>query len=330
MFQFPSLMKGAACRLLLGCLALLPFTHVTYAAAWPERPIQLVVPIGPGSYPDILARIIAPKLSEELGQTIIIDNRPGAGTNIGTAHAAKAAPDGYTLLLHSVVTTISASLYSNLTYDPRKDFAPISQLSWVPNVVVVNPSLPVKTMPELVDYGRKNPGKLRFASAGAGATTHLAGELLKMAADIDLQHVPYSQISQGFSDVMSGQIEMVIPNLPTMVGQMKAGRVRALAVTGANRSPAFPDLPTVAESGFPGFEVVSWHGLVAPAGTPPEIVSRVHQAAIKVLKDPKVAELIAQQGAVIVGSSPSEYAAYIRSETDRWAKVITKAGIRID
>ena len=314
-------------------LATLAFASIAVEAAaqqYPDKPIRWIVPGSPGSYPDQLARLLAAKVSESLGQPIVVDNRPGAGTNLGTAIAAKAPADGYTLFLHAVPIAINATLYAKLDYDPRKDFVPITQFTSVSNVLVVHAKLPVSSLRELIAYSKSTPGGLQFASAGSGTTAHLAGQLLKSMSSANMTHVPYSNFNQGITDVISGQVSMVIPNLPPVLPQIRAGLLRPLAVTGARRSAALPDLPTVSEAGVPGYEVSSWHGLAVPTGTPAPIVDRLHAEFVKALKTPEVAAKIAEMGAEVVASSPAEYAAYVQSETEKWAKVVREAGARID
>jgi len=301
-----------------------------FAQRYPEKPIRWIVPGSAGSYPDALARLVAAKVSESIGQPIVIDNRPGAGTNLGTAIAARAPADGYTLFLHAVPVAINASLYAKLDYDARKDFVPITQLTSVSNVLVINPKLPIGSVRELIAYSKTNPGGVQFASAGSGTTAHLAGQLLKSMTSADMTHVPYSNFNQGITDVISGQVSMVIPNLPPVLPQIKAGLLKPLAVTGARRSATLPDVPTVAEAGVPGYEVSSWHGLAVPTGTPAPIVERLYTEFVRAVRSPDVAAKIAEMGAEVIASSPSEYAAYVNSEIDKWAKVVREAGARID
>jgi tripartite-type tricarboxylate transporter receptor subunit TctC len=324
--SIPMRLLAAAAATLAIAVAAAPAT----AQRYPDRPIRWIVPGSAGSYPDQLARLLAAKVSESIGQPIVIDNRPGAGTNLGTAIAAKAPPDGYTLFLHAVPVAINATLYAKLDYDPRKDFVPITQFTSVSNVLVVSPKLPVSSVSELLALANAKPGSVQYASAGSGTTAHLAGALLKSMTRADLTHVPYSNFNQGTSDVISGHVAMVIPNLPPVLPQIKAGLLKPLAVTGAKRSAALPDVPTMSEAGVKGYEVSSWHGLAVPTGTPQPIVDRLYSEFIKALKSPDVAARIAEMGADIVASTPAEYAAYVQSEIEKWGTVVREAVSRAD
>ena len=311
-------------------LATLSFTPGAFAQTWPDRPIKLIVPFGPGSFPDMVARVVGEKMSANLGQPIVVDNRPGAGGNLGTEAVVRSKPDGYTLLLHSVANATSKALYINLSFDPLKDLKPVTQLAGVGNVLVVSPSLPVSKLSELIELANKNPNGLSFASGGNGTTAHLAGELLRSITKAHFVHVPYTNFGQALTDVMGGQPDFVIPNLPPTVPQIKGGKLKPIAVTTSKRSALLPNVPTIAESGVKGYEVLSWNGIAAPAGTPEAIVERLHTEAVRALRDPKVQQRLAEQGAEAVGSSPAEYDAFIRSETEKWARVIKESGAKVE
>jgi tripartite-type tricarboxylate transporter receptor subunit TctC len=300
-------------------------------AAYPEKPVTVVVPFPPGGGGDTLARTVMSRVSQELGQAIVIENKPGAGGNIGSVAVARAAPDGYTLLYGTNGThAINHTLYRNPGFDATKDFAPITRLTEIPALLVVNPSmLPVKSVPELVAYLKANPGKVSFASAGNGTTSHLAGVLFASMAGVDITHVPYKGGAQAITDVMGGQVAMMIDVMPNTYPHVKAGRVRALAISTAKRSPAAPDLPTIAES-VPGFEVSAWDALFAPAGTPKPIIDRLNAAVHKALNDPGVKESLLSRGTVTVPSTPDELARHVASEAARWGKVVKQSGAQID
>ena len=297
---------------------------------WPEKPVRIVVPFGPGSFPDIVARVVGQKMSEQLGQSVIFDNKPGAGGNIGTDAVVRAKPDGYTLLLHTVANAINASLYRSLPFDASKDLVPVSQIASVSNVLVVPSALPVKTLKELIELARTSRQGLTFASGGTGTTAHLAGQLFKTMAQVKVEHVPYANFSQALTDVMSGQPDFVIPNIPPTIPHIQGGKFRAIAVTGAKRSALLPEVPTFAEAGLSGYEVSSWNGLAVPAGTPPEVIARLHAEVVKALMDPEVAKKLTAQGAEIVGSTPAAYASLIKAETAKWRGVVRDTGALVD
>lgn len=296
------------------------------AQTFPDKPIRLIVPFGVGSFPDIVARIVGEKMSVNLGQQIVIDNRAGAGGNLGTELVVRAKPDGYTLLLHSVANATSKGLYPNLNFDPLKDLKPITQLAGVGNVLVVNPALPVNNLAELLELAKKRPMGLSYASGGKGTTAHLAVELLRASTKANFVHVPYTNFGQALTDVMGGQADFVMPNIPPTVANIKAGKMRAIAVTTTTRSALLPNVPTLAESGVKGYEVQSWNGLAAPAGTPDALIERLHAEAVKALNDPDVQRRLAEQGAEIVGNTPAQYDAFIRAETSKWTRVIQESG----
>ena len=301
------------------------------APAYPTKPIRLVVPFPPGGATDIIARAVAQKLSETWNQSIVVDNRPGAGGNIGTELVAKAAPDGYTLEMGTVGThAINGSLYAKIPFDHVKDFAPIILVAGVPNVLVVNAALPVNSVQELIAYGKANPGKLNFASSGNGTSTHLSGELFKVMTGVQMTHVPYKGSAPALQDLLAGQVQLMFDNLPPSLPQIKAGKLRALAVTSATRAPALPDVPTVAESGLAGFEASSWFGLLAPTGTPPAIIAKINEEVVKWLASPEGKEKLAAIGANPAGGPPEDFARHIQAETAKWAKVVKASGAKVD
>ena len=309
----------------------LAFCTPVAAQAYPAKPVKIVVPFAAGGAVDILTRVLADKLSPALGQQIVVEPVTGAGGNIGSAAVAKAAPDGYTLLMATTGThTINPGLYKNLPFDAEKDFAPITLVASVPNILVVHPDVPVKNVKELVALAKSQPGKLDFASFGHGTSNHLSGELFKSVAGIEVVHVPYKNAPQAVLDVVGGQVKFAFVNAPLALPQVRAGKLRALAVTGAKRSPAVPELPTMAEAGLPDFVVESWYGLMAPVGTPEPVIRRIRDDTLKVLARPDLVEAFAKQGADVVTSTPSEFASMVSSEKARWAEVIRKSGAKID
>jgi len=315
---------------LLG-IVLATITGVADAQAWPSKPIKWVVPFAPGGTTDILARTVGDKLAIALGVPVVIENKPGAGGGIGAEFTAKSAPDGYTIMGGTISThAINASLYSKLPYDPVKDFVPITLIARVPNMLVVNPSVPAKDVKELIALLKANPGKYTFASSGNGTSQHLSGELFKTMAGVEMQHIPYKGSPPALQDVVGGQVTMTFDNITTAWPLAKAGKLRALAVTTANRSAIAPDVPTLAESGLPGFEVGSWQGVFAPAGTPPEIIKRLNMEIVKILNMPEVKEKLIGLGAEPVGNSPEEFSAMVKLEVVKWADVVKKSGARVD
>lgn len=299
--------------------------------AYPTRPIRIVVAYTPAGTTDILARLIGQKMTESWGQSVIVENRPGANGNIGTEIAARATPDGYTILMATAAThSINNTLYPKLSWHAERDFAPVSLVAVVPNLLVVNNALPVKSVKELIAYAKANPGKLTFGSPGIGATAHLSMELFKTLTGTSMVHVPYKGSAGVLADVTGGQIQLAMDNIPVYLPQAKAGKIRALAVSSPKRAAAAPDIPTVAEAGVPGFEALSWFGLVAPAKTPAATVSRLAAETQRILKLPDVSERIVALGAQPVGGTPQEYAAFIKSEIQKWQKVIRSAGVKIE
>lgn len=321
----------AICRIVLSLLFVL--TSGTGAAAgadFPSKPIRIVVPFAAGGTSDILARILAQSLGQVLKQAVVVENRPGAGGNIGSDFVAKSPADGYTLILASVGThAINSSLFANMPYDPAKDFSAITLIATVPTVLVINPQVPARSVRELIELARKNSGKLTFASAGIGTTQQLAGEMLKEKAGIDIVHVPYKGGGPAVTDLLGGQVSLMFPNIPVAFNHIRSGKLRALAVASAKRSPALPDVPTMSEAtGYPKFEVSTWFGVLGAAGTPASIVSQLNQAIHIALQPTEVREKLAQQGAELLTSTPEEFAGYIREELAKWAAVVKRAGIK--
>jgi tripartite-type tricarboxylate transporter receptor subunit TctC len=311
---------------LFACVALGAF-----AQGYPNHAIKLVVPFPAAGTTDILARAAAQKLTEALGQSVVVDNRPGAGGNIGSDLVAKSPPDGYTLLMGTVGThAINPSLYSKMPYDHVKDFVPIVLVAGVPNVLVVNPALPVNSVADLIKLAKEKPGSINFASSGSGTSIHLSGELFKTMAGVDMTHVPYKGSAPALTDLMGGQVQIMFDNLPSSLQQIKAGKLRAIAVTSLTRAPALPNVPTISESGLPGFEASSWFGVLAPAGTPAPVVARINAEINKWLQSADAREKLLAQGAEAAGGSPEQFAAFIRSETEKWAKVVKASGAKVD
>jgi tripartite-type tricarboxylate transporter receptor subunit TctC len=302
-----------------------------HADAYPARPIRMIVAFPPGGGTDIVGRMLAQKLGETLGQNVIVENHGGAGGNIGTELAARAAPDGYTLLMGNVApNAINVSLYKRLPFDPVADFAPVSLVASTPNILVVHPSVPARTVAELIALARTRRGGLNYASAGAGSSSHLAGELFASLAGVQLVHVPYKGAGPAMVDTLSGQVELYFATLPAAIPYVKSGRLAALALTSARRSPALPALPTIAESGLAGYEASTWYGVLAPARTPSALVGRLQAEIARALSVPEFRERLLAQGFEPIGGTPEEFAAYIRSETEKWAKVVRASGAKAE
>jgi tripartite-type tricarboxylate transporter receptor subunit TctC len=303
----------------------------TAAPPYPVKPVRVVVPFPPGAGVDIVTRSVSPKLGELLGQQLIVDNRAGAGGILGAELAAKAQPDGYTLLMATAgILTVIPNMNSKTPYSVERDFVPVTLLASVPSMLVVHPSLPAKSVKELVALARAKPGAINYASTGNGTLPHLAAELFKAQAKIDMVHVPYKGSAPAVTDLLGGQVQVFFGNVLSVIEQVRSGKLRGLAVTSLERMPVSPAIPTLAQSGFPGFEAGTWFGLMAPAGTPREIVSRLHAEVVKTLRLPETRERLAGQGATTVGNTPDEFGAYIRSESAKWAKVLKASGVRAD
>ena len=331
-FRRRLLLASAAAALIPTAVQSQPAT----GAPWPTKPVRIVVPFAAGGTTDILARALAPELSKAFGQTFIIDNRPGAGGNIGADAVAKSPPDGYTLLMGTVGTqSINASLYPKMPFDPVRDFVPITLVASVPNVLVLNPAnarkYGIASVPDLIRYAKANPGKLNMASSGNGTSIHLSGELFKSMTGTYLLHFPYRGSSPALLDLVGGTMDLMFDNLPSALQQIKAGKLTALAVTSAQRSPALPDVPTLAEAGkIKGFDASSWFGLLAPAGTPADLVSRLQQETAKALTSPELKERLVAQGAIPGGMSPAAFQSFIAAETRKWAEVVKVSGAKVD
>ncbi|MDN3986748.1 Bug family tripartite tricarboxylate transporter substrate binding protein [Zwartia vadi] len=315
-----------ACILLSSLLGAQAFSQ----AAYPTQPIRLIVSFAAGGPTDVFARLVASKLEKELGQPIIVENKPGGGSNIGSEFVAKAKPDGYTLLVGTVANATNMGIYKNLGYDTVRDFAPITQIMSSPSVLVVNNNIPVKTLDELVAYIKERPGKLNYASSGAGGMQHHAAEMLKLRAGIDMLHIPYKGAAPALTDVIGGTVNMGFKTASGVMPAIQSGKVRAIAVAGNSRLAQLPDIPTMAEAGMPGIEADSWNGLFAPAGTPPAIINRLAEATIKVLQTQEIKERFAAISATPVGSSPEEFSKYVRDEVQKWGKVAKEANVQLN
>ncbi len=312
--------------------AVLALTAVAVSAAdnYPSRPIRFIVPFAPGGSTDTLARTLSTRLSDALGQQVVVDNRSGGNGIIGHELVARAAPDGYTIVLGYIANLAIAPALGKLPYDPLKDFTPITQLAVAPNIMVVHPSVPAKNFKEFIAYAKANPHKVNFASAAVASPGHLTGEMINQRAGIEMQHVPYKGSGQGVVDVLAGQVQMMISGMSSVMPHIKAGKLRPIVVTGAQRSSAIPDLPTIAESGFPGFEATAWYGVLGPAGLPKPIVKRLHDETVAALKLPDVRERLNGVGFEIVGGTPEQFAEYMKTETVKWAKVVKASGVKAE
>ncbi|WP_249359704.1 tripartite tricarboxylate transporter substrate binding protein [Cupriavidus sp. 2SB] len=300
------------------------------AQEFPQHPLRLVLPYPAGGPTDLLARVVAVKMSESLGQSVVVDNKPGASGMIGAEAVARATPDGYTILANASLHVINPSIYSRMRYDAFKDFVPITQLADVPLVLVVNNNSPVRTVQDLIAYARRQGNSLNFGSAGNASAQQLAGESFKLAAKVSMQHVPYKGSAPALTDLMGGQIQLMFDSMPSAMPFIKSGKLRAVAVTTARRASALPDVPTVAESGLPGFEISTWYGLWAPRGTPPAVVEKLAAHAAAALKRPDVRQQYADMGAEPIGSSPADFARYNVSEGKKWAEIVRQSGAKAD
>ena len=320
-------MKRAYAVLLFAVVSL---SVTSLHAQYPVKSLRLIVPFPPGGGTDTLARVYGQKLGELLGQQVIIDNRPGGGTNIGAEIAAKSPPDGYTALMGNIAHAINVTLYSKLAYDLTRDFAPVTLLASTPNILVVHPSLPARSVKELIALAKARPGQIDYASSGSGSSSHLAAELFSTMAGVRMTHIPYKGGGPAVIALTGGQVSVGFATTPSVIGHLKSGKMRGLAVTTAQRSPSTPDLPTLNEAGLTGYEAGTWYGLLVPTGTPKEIVTRLHTESVKLLKMPDVKERLNAAGFDLIGNSPEQFAAYIRSEIDKWAKVVRASGARAD
>ena len=325
-----SIVAGAGLALVALHVAAQPHA-TTPGQPYPSRPVRVIVPFPPGAGVDIVTRSVSPKLGELLGQQLIVDNRGGAGGILGAELAAKAQPDGYTLLMATAgILTVIPNMNSKAPYSVERDFVPVTLIASVPSMLVVHPSLPAKSVKDLVALARSKPGAINYASTGNGTLPHLAAELFKAQAKVDMVHVPYKGSAPALTDLLGGQVEVFFGNVLSVIPQVRSCKLRALAVTSLERMPVAPETPTLVQSGFPGFEAGTWFGLMAPAGTPRDIVNRLHAEVVKTLRLPETQERLAGQGATTVGNTPDEFAAYIRTESAKWAKVLKASGVRAD
>jgi tripartite-type tricarboxylate transporter receptor subunit TctC len=315
---------------LLAVLLLAPASRAESAPPYPTKPIRMVVPFAPGGSNDIMARLVGQAYAESMGQQVVIDNRPGASGVIGCEIVAKAPADGYTLLMMSLTLVVNPSLYRKLPFDTEKDLLPITLVASAPLMLVVHPSLPATSVQELIAHARKNPGRLNFGSGGPGTTPHLAGEMLKTMAGLQITHVPYKGGGPALADLVGGQIQFMLENIPSTLPFAQSGKLRALAVTSVKRSPLVPDLPTLDESGVKGYELVGWNGLFAPAGTPPAVTTRLYEETRKALRRTDVRNRLATLGAEGVGSTPEEFRAFITTEMRKWSRVVREAGLKAE
>ncbi len=298
--------------------------------AYPTKAVRLVVPFAPGGSNDIMARLIGQKFTDSLGQPFVIDNRGGASGVIGTDIVAKAPPDGYTLLMMSLTLTVNPSLYKKLPFNTEKDLTPVTLVASAPLILVVHPSIPAKSLKELIDYAKANPGRLNFGSGGPGTTPHLAGEMLRTMAGIQMTHVPYKGGGPALADLVGGQIQLMLENIPSTLPFVKSGKLRVLALSGLKRSPLVPNVPTLNEAGLKGYEIVGWNGLFVPAGTSKAIIGRLHAETVKALAQPDVKERLATMGAEGVGNAPEPFAAFVKAEIGKWARVAKDAGLKLE
>lgn len=305
-------------------------TSMLWAQSWPTKPVRMIIAFPPGGPTDLVSRVLAQKLSEQLGQQVIVDNKPGAGGNIAAELAAKAAPDGYTIFYNTSAIVIGPALYGKVNYDTLKDFTPVLLTASVPMVLVVNPQLPARSVKEFVDLAKTRSGALNYSSSGTGTITHLASAMMSTQTGIQTQHIPYKGSAPGLVDLASGQTQFMIDTINTVLPYVRDNRLRGLAVTSAKRSPLLPDLPTLAEAGISGFEAAAWQGIVVPTGTPNEIVQKLNAEVNKALTHPDIRSRLAAQGADILGGTTAEYAAYLRSEMPRWAKAVKDSGAKAE
>ncbi len=317
--------KLQLCACVAGALSINLPAHA--AAPFPAKPLRVVVPLAPGGGSDIVARIAAQTLADAWGQTLVIDNRPGAGGTIGTSIVAKAPADGYTALVSSSTMAIGPALYKNIGYDILKDFTPVTLIADQPSIIAVNPKVPAKTLPELIALFKKNPGKYAFGSAGNGTASHLANELFKMNAKVDTLHVPYRSAGLATTGLLSGEIQYMVTNMATALPQVRSGRLVGVAVTSAKRVNAAPELPTASEAGVPGFAYTTWYGMLVPAGTPAAVISRMQADLAKQVREPRVAERFSGQGLTVHASTPKEFGSYLNTEVTRWQQVVNAAGL---
>ncbi len=300
------------------------------AQTWPSKPVRYIVPFPPAGATDITARIMADKISGPLGQSVVVENRPGAAGNVGTEFVARSAPDGYTILQLTVAQSISATLYAKLNYDLEKDLAPAAMVALVPNVMIVNPSVPARSVAEFIALAKAKPGKINFASSGSGTSIHMSAEMFKMLTGVDIVHIPYKGSGPALADLLGGQVDVMFDNLTSSIGHIRGGKLRALAVTTVTRYPELPELPTMQEAGVPGYEATAWFGIVVPKGTPQEVVMRINAEVNKALAQADVKEKLAQQGTLARSWTPEEFGSFIHNEVVKWAKVVKASGAKVE
>jgi tripartite-type tricarboxylate transporter receptor subunit TctC len=319
-------------KILSALVAALAFAApaATLAQAFPSKPIRLIVTYPPGGGADLMARLVAPKMGEALGQAVVVENKPGASGQIGAGEVARAAPDGYTIMLDASSFAVNPSLYSKLPYDPARAFQPLAVLALYPNMLVVTPSFPPKDVKELVALAKAKPGTVAFASSGNGSAQHLAGELFKQRAGVDMTHIPYKGGGPAMNDVIGGQVPVFFANVASGLAHVKGGKLRAMAVTGTKRASSLPDLPTMAEAGIPGYEVYEWNAIFAPAGTPAPVVEKLAAAIAKAMQSPEIRERVATLGGDLAGYGPKEAEKFIREQTELWARVVKAGNIKVD
>ena len=329
-------MHGKFRRAFLGALVLTslgaagPILAQGRAPDYPTKPVRMIVPLAPGGGSDIVGRIVALALTDYWGQPVVVDNRPGAGSTVGTSIAARAPADGYTLLVSSSSIAISPALYKNLNFDIRRDFDEVTLIASQPSILAVHPSVPVRSVRELIVLARSQPGKLSFGSAGPGSATHLGTELLQHAAGISMLHVPYKSAGQATSALLSGEVQVLLTNMASTLPFIKSGKIKALGVSSLERSPLAPELPTVAEAGIPGFEYVTWYGMLVPEGTPKPVISRIQSDTAKVIANAQIKERFARQGLAVYGTSAADFAVYLNTEIEKWNKLVRVAGVRAE
>ena len=316
--------------LVIGALCVSAMSGAQTTNTYPNQAIRMVVPYPPGGPTDITARVVAAEMSKTIGQSVVIDNRPGASGMIGSEMVTKATPDGYTLLANASIHVINPSVYPDMRFDAIKDFTPITQLAQVPLVLVVPANSPIKSVKDLVEYAKANPGKVNFGSAGSASAQHLAGESFKIAAGIQMQHIPYKGSAPALTDLAGGQLQLMFDSMPSATPMINSGKLRAIAVTTTVRAKARPDLPTIAESGFPGFDISTWYAYWAPKGTPADIIEKLAASAAQALKNPEVIAKYEAMGAEPVGSTPAQFAAYVESEAKKWNDIVKKSGAKLD
>jgi tripartite-type tricarboxylate transporter receptor subunit TctC len=316
-------------RIVLAVLAASLAATAAQAQTWPSKPVRFVVPFPPAGATDILARIMAEKLSGPFGQSVVVENRPGAAGNVGTEFVAKSPPDGYTILQLTVAQSISATLYEKLNYGLEKDLIPVAMIALVPNVMIVNPSVPAKSVAEFIALARSRPGRINFASSGSGTSIHMSAEMFKMLTGVNIVHIPYKGSGPALADLMGGQVDVMFDNLTSSIGLIRSGKLRALAVTTSTRYQELPDVPTVQET-VPGYEATAWFGIVAPAGTPREVVMRINGEVNRALAHADVKEKLAQQGALARSWTPEEFGSFIHNEVVKWAKVVKASGAKVE